>query len=225
MNILILAPHPDDEVLGAGGTIAKHVAAGDCVTVAVLTGHGDTPHPIWPKTAWDTVRGECKEAATVLGVSQLIFSELPAACLDNIPSWQTNKSVQEIIEETDPEQLYIPFAGDLHRDHGAIAYAASVVARPYLPTGKAIKRIVAYETLSETHLAPAYLEPAFQPTYFVDISEYLELKLKAMQCYNSQLKDDWNPRSLRALTALAHLRGSHIGVESAEAFIILRELG
>ncbi len=225
MNILVLAPHPDDETLGAGGAIAKHVAAGDRVSVAVLTGHGDSPHPLWPKERWEEVRAECKLACDVLGVHQLLFRELPTACLDNTPAWQTNGQVHEVIEEVAPDQLYIPFASDLHRDHAAIAYAASVAARPYLPLGKALKRVVAYETLSETHLAPAYLEAAFQPTLFVDISEFLPVKLKAMECYASQLQSDMHPRSLRSLRALASLRGAHIGVESAEAFVVLRELG
>lgn len=224
MSVLILAPHADDEVLGAGATISKLVSNGEKVTVAVLTGHGPDKHPIWPESAWATIREECQQACKVMGVDDLRFRELPAACLDNLPNWKINSEVQSIIEEVNPDQLYIPFANDLHKDHGAIAYAVTVATRPYLALGKQVKRVIAYETLSETHLAPGYLEPAFQPNLFVDVSDFLHLKVKAFQEYKSQIQPDNMPRSIRSIESLAHLRGSHIGVDAAEAFIILREL-
>lgn len=224
MSVLVLAPHADDEVLGVGATIAKLVDSGECVTVAVMTGHGAEKHPLWPESAWATVRNECSRACSVLGVERVLFKELPAACLDNLPVWQINSEVQNVIEEVAPDELYIPFANDLHKDHGSIAYAVSVATRPYLALGKQVKRVIAYETLSETHLSPAYLEQAFQPNLFVDVSDYLSLKVKAFQQYESQIHPDHMPRSIRSIEALAHLRGSHIGVDAAEAFVILREL-
>lgn len=203
--------------------MARLAAEGEDVVVAVLTGHGEKPHPLFAPDAWDQVRQECQESCSILGVSRLLFKELPAVSLDVMPAWQINTTVMEVLEEVKPDTLYVPFANDLHKDHGAIAYAASVAARPYLPIGKSISRILAYETLSETHLSPAYIEPAFQPSSFCDISNFIDLKVKALSAYKSQLQPECMPRSLTCLRALATLRGSHIGVEAAEAFVLLRE--
>lgn len=192
--------------------------------VAILTGHGESgPHPLWTKQTWNTIRQECKESASILGVEELIFKELPAACLDVTPAWEINSVIDDIIKEYDPIEIYIPFAFDLHKDHGAISYAVSVATRPYLASSNRIKRVLAYETLSETHLAPPYLAPAFQPNVFVDISHTINVKLRAMKAYNSQLQADTSPRSINALQALATLRGSQIGTQAAEAFVLIGE--
>lgn len=224
MTTLVIAPHADDEVLGVGGTIARLAAEGEQVVVAVITGHGEGPHPISSPESLIVVRQECKQACHVLGVDQLIFKDLPAVLLDTIPVWQVNKVVLELIEEISPDTIFIPFAQDLHKDHGVIAYAVSVATRSYLPVGKSISKILAYETLSETHLAPPYLEASFQPNYFVDITKYVDLKLEAMSQYVSQLQASPLPRSLNTIRALSLLRGSHIGVEAAESFVLLREV-
>lgn len=222
-RVLVLAPHADDEVLGMGGTIARLTASGCVVKVAVLTGHGDKPHPIWGADFWETVRQECRLAAGILGCSEPIFRELPAACLDYTPAHQINQVINELLAQVDPQVLYVPFAFDLHKDHGAIAYGASVAARPYLASARSVERVLAYETLSETHLAPPYLAPSFQPNVYVDISDYMEDKLNAMKAYASQVQNENLPRSLTALRALATLRGAHIGVAAAEGFVLLGE--
>lgn len=223
MTILVLAPHADDEVLGVGGTIARASSAGKNVVVAVLTGHGPLPHPLWQPDVWDTVRAEAKASADVLAVSQLMFRELPAACLDTTPAHQINQVIFDVIDEIQPTELYVPFVHDLHRDHQAIAYGASVATRGYLPSARSIRRILAYETLSETHLATPYLYPPFQPNVFIDISEHIDRKVEAMRQYASQLQEDSAPRSIAGLRALAQLRGMSIGVAAAEAFVLLRE--
>ncbi|MCB1467674.1 MAG: PIG-L family deacetylase [Rhizobiaceae bacterium] len=223
MSVLVIAPHADDEVLGMGGCIARFSNLGRRVVVAVLTGHGDKPHPLWKRETWETIREECRQAAKILGVEKVMFRELPAACLDHTPTHRINAVLAALIDEVQPTELYVPFAFDLHKDHGAIAYGVSVITRPYLESANRIKRVLAYETLSETHLAPPYLAPAFQPNVFVDISTTLDLKLSAMRAYASQLQSDNLPRSLAALRSLACLRGTHIGVEAAEAFVLLGE--
>lgn len=223
MKILIIAPHADDETLGMGGTIARLINEDNSVTVAVLTGHGEKPHPLWPKSNWENIRAECKQACDELGVSSLKFYELPAACLDSTPAWQINKVVSNLISDIKPDEIYVPFTYDLHKDHGAINYAVTVATRPYLTGNENLKRVLAYETLSETHLMPAYMTPAFQPNIYIDISNTLETKLRAMQCYKSQLQADNLPRSIAGLRALATLRGNHIGSIAAEGFVLLGE--
>lgn len=224
MTVLVLAPHADDEVLGVGGTIARLCAENQKIVVAVLTGIGAEPHPFVKPVAVKAVRAECLRANDVLGVSKVIFGDLPTVCLDTTPVWQTNKVIQEIIEEEQPDQLFVPFSHDLHKDHAAVAYGATVAARSYLPLGRQIKRVVMYETLTETHLAPPYLDAGFQPNLFVDITDYLSTKLAAMREYKSQIQDNELPRSEKGLTVLANFRGMHAGVDAAEAFVIVREL-
>lgn len=220
--ILVIAPHADDETIAMGGTIARLSGEGHSVVVAVLTGHGqDEPHPLWPESAWHEVREECRMACNVLGVEKVLFRELPAACLDVLPAWQVNSIVEEVLLEVEPDEVYIPFAFDLHKDHRIINYAVQVATRPYLEKARKIKRLLAYETLSETHLATPYLEAAFQPNFFVNIGTTLEQKLEAMRCYASQLQPANMPRSVEGLINLARYRGNHIGCFAAEAFIIL----
>lgn len=221
MSVLVLAPHADDEVLGVGATIAKRKSQGEHVTVAVLTGHGEETHPIWPKTAWETTRQECREACDYLGVDELQFEELPAACLDYTANWKINSVVHKIVEQVKPDELFLPFPNDLHKDHGAIAYGASVAVRPYLELGKSVRNVLFYETLTETHLSPPF-ETAFQPNYFIDVSDHIDKKLTAFAKYKSQIQSDDRPRSIRGLTTLAHYRGLHIGVTAAEAFVVFR---
>lgn len=222
-KVLVVAPHADDEVLGMGGTISRMVSEGRQVHVAILTGHGEGTHPLWPRNLWNTIRDECENALQVLGCQAPLFRNLPAACLDVTPGYQVNKVIGDLIAELDPQELYVPFAYDLHKDHGAIAYGVSVAARPYLAAARNVRRVLAYETLSETHLSPPYLTPAFQPNVFVDVSDHINRKLDAMRAYASQIQADNLPRSVAALRALATFRGTHIGVEAAEGFVLLGE--
>jgi N-acetylglucosamine malate deacetylase 1 len=223
LTILILAPHADDEVLGMGGSIARWSREGKKIVLAVLTGHGEEKHPIWPESIWEAIRSECYVAAEILGISEIIFKNLPAACLDMTPAWKINKIIAELLSEVKPSEIFIPFEFDLHKDHAAVAYGLYVAARPYLKSSQCIKRVLAYETLSETNLAPPFLTPAFQPNVFVSIEETLSLKLEAMSAYQTQLQADGLPRSIASLRALATLRGAHIGSEAAEGFVLLGE--
>lgn len=223
MTILVLAPHADDEVLGVGGTIARYSDAGEKIVVAVLTGHGEVKHPFLDKSLWDIVRAESRNAAEILGVSELIFRELPAACLDTHPAWEVNKEVLEVVKEYNPETIFIPFEHDLHKDHASISYAAMVSLRPYLASSRTVRRVLAYETLSETHLAAPYLHASFQPNVFINITDHIDQKVLAMQAYKSQIQADGHPRSASTIRALATLRGSHIGTHAAEAFLLVGE--
>lgn len=222
MTILVIAPHADDETLGMGGSIARFVREGKRVVVAVLTGPGTEPHPLWPASTWDEIRGEAGEAMKMLGVAELLFENLPAACLADLPVHQINKTVAEVIAKVKPQELYLPYLHDLHKDHAALSYAALVAARAYLEQGKGINLVAMYETPTETHLLPASLYPAFAPNMWVDVSETLESKLAAWSCYRSQQQKGPTPRSPEALRALATMRGADIGTAAAEAFLILR---
>ena len=223
MKVLVVSPHADDETLGAGGTIARHVMDGDHVTVAVMTGPGTDPHPLFPKKTWETVRAEAAKACEVLGVQELIFRELPAVLLPEQPVWSVNKEASQVLQEVQPDILYVPFPFDLHLDHRMLFYAFSVAWRPHSEVGRKVREVYAYETVSETHWNPPYLEAGFLPNVFVDISETLETKLKAAECYQSQMQSPPHFRSIEALRALATVRGSQMSMMAAEAFVLIRQ--
>jgi len=216
---LVIAPHADDETLGMGGTIARLAAGGWAVTVAVMTGHGEKPHPLWSPSTWDVVRDEAIKACERLGVAELLFEELPASCVDLHPTHDTNTRVAALFARIEPERVFVPFVHDLHRDHYEIAYAAQVAARPY--RASCVKMLAMYETPTETHLRPGEAAMAFVPNEFVDISDHMDAKLAAWSLYASQQLEGHSPRAPEAIAGLASMRGSYIGVRYAEAFQIL----
>jgi LmbE family N-acetylglucosaminyl deacetylase len=223
-NVLVIAPHADDETIGMGGTIARLAAEGDHVTVAVITGHGPGRHPLWPRSVWDTVRAEARLACDRLGVAELLFEEVPAAQVAEQPAWQLNRLTGAIVERVRPEVLYVPFPFDLHKDHREIFHSLSVSWRPSSVTGRAIREIYCYEVQSETHWNVPYLEPGFLPSCWVDVGDSLEQKLAALGCYASQLRPSPDARSLDAVRALATWRGAQMGMTAAEAFVVVRLL-
>ncbi len=218
-RVLVVAPHPDDEILGVGGTIARHVAEGAEVHVAIVTkGYA----PDFDDAHVAQVRGEAKEAHALLGTAGLHFLDLPAAALDTVPHREINARLARVMSEVVPDTLYIPFNGDLHRDHLETFLSVLVASRPNRP--EAPRAIYAYETLSETNWGAPYLMPSFAPNVYVDITNHLEFKIKAMEVYQSQVKPFPNERSVESLRALAALRGSTVGVRAAEAFVLIRQV-
>jgi LmbE family N-acetylglucosaminyl deacetylase len=218
-RVLIVAPHPDDEVLGVGGTIARHVAEGAEVHVAIVTkGYA----PDFDAGHVEQVRREAKEAHALLGTAGLHFLDLPAAALDTVPHREINARLGAVVSRVIPEVLYIPFNGDLHRDHLETFLSILVAARPN--RSQAPRTIYAYETLSETNWGASYLMPGFAPNVFNDITDHLETKIRAMEVYQSQIKPFPNERSVESLRALAALRGSTVGVRAAEAFVLIRQV-
>jgi LmbE family N-acetylglucosaminyl deacetylase len=224
-RVLVIAPHADDETIGLGGTIARHAGEGDEVTVAVVTGHGnDGPHPLWPASVWDAVRGEAREACRILAVKALLFEEVPAVLVADQPVWKLNRVTGGIVERVKPDVLYVPFPFDLHKDHREVFHSLSVAWRSSSATGRGIREIYCYEVQSETHWNVPYVEPGFLPSRWVDISDTLDAKLKALACYRTQVRPLPDARSLEAVRALAVWRGSQVGMSAAEAFVTVRTL-
>jgi LmbE family N-acetylglucosaminyl deacetylase len=225
VRVLVIAPHADDETIGMGGTLARYADDGHEVTVAVLTGHGENgPHPLWPRSLWDVVRAEARDAMAVLGVKTLIFEEIPAAQVAEQPTWQLNKVTSGIVNQVEPDILYVPFPFDLHKDHRETFHSLSVAWRSSSEVGRGIRDVYCYEVQSETHWNIPYVEPGFLPSCWVDIGDYLETKLRAVSCYESQLAVSPNARSLEAIRSLAEWRGSLMGMRAAEAFVTVRLL-
>lgn len=219
MRVLVIAPHPDDEVLGVGGTIAKRVAHGDEVYVCVVTRAGE---PLFSKEFVEQGRKECKKADQHLGVIETIFLDYPAVRLEEVPRYDLNSGLLQIIQRIKPEEVYIPHSGDMQLDHRLISDAAMVALRPKYSHG--ILRIFAYETLSETGWNIPNTVNEFIPNVYEDISKTLRTKLEAMKIFQSQLSDYPAARSLGAIEALARYRGCMVNVEAAEAFALIREI-
>ncbi len=218
-RILVIAPHPDDEILGVGGSISRFSGEGREVFVVIVTkGYP----PLFDEEFIKLSRKEALDAHKFLGVKDTIFLDFPAANLDTIPKREINKKLLEVIEYVKPEIIFIPFNGDLHMDHQVIFNSALVSARTINHFSP--KKICAYETLSETNWNAPYITPSFTPNLFIDISDYLYKKIEAMKIYKTQLKTFPHERSLKAIKALAHLRGSTVRCKAAEAFIIIREI-
>lgn len=219
-RVLVLAPHPDDEVLGVGGTIARYADEGREVFVAIVTS-GD-PSMFEPELV-ERTRREAIAAQRVLGSREPIFLDgFPAALMDTIPHAKLNAALGELMRDVEPEVLFVPFSGDLHLDHRLVFGSALVAARP--GSGRPPRALYAYETLSETNWNAAHVAPPFLPNIYIDISTHLERKLEAMRCYETQVKPFPQERSLEALRALATLRGATAGFEAAEAFMLVRAM-
>ncbi len=220
MNVLVISPHPDDEVLGCGGTIRRLADAGQRVTIAIVT-RGWAP--LFSEAQVQQVREEARAAAAALGAADLRFLDLPVTKLAHLPEHELNGALMRLVDDVRPEWVFLPFRSDVHEDHRQIFDAALVALRP-TPPREFVTRIMCYETLSETHWAPPGIEPPFDPQIFVDISATLPAKLAAMKCYASQLRPAPNARSLESMEALARFRGMTIHVAAAEAFVLIREI-
>lgn len=218
-RILVIAAHPDDEVLGCGGVIARHLAHGDALMVLVIT--RGTPE-IFSAEFIVQIRQELRAAHQVLGVTSVQFLDFPAPKLDSVPGYQLADAIKQVISTFQPEVIYLPHRGDIHSDHQAVYQATLVAARPI--NDCPVRRLLSYETVSETEWASPAGDQAFIPTVFVNIGAYLERKLEAVGCYRSQIRLPPHPRSLRAIEALARFRGSTVGAAAAEAFMLVREI-
>ncbi len=222
MNILVVAPHADDEVLGCGGLLAKYAQAGHNTYVAVMTNAYYGAPELFPENLIQSIRAEALEAHKILGVKQTFFYDFPAPRLETFPSFEIANALGKLIREQEIDTLYLPHRGDMHKDHGVIFYAAMVAARPvnHCP----VRRIYCYETLSETDWAAPFGSDVFIPNVYENIADTFKAKLEAMKCFASQLKPFPNSRSLEALESLAKLRGATVGHYYAEAFSLIREI-
>lgn len=216
-RVLVVAPHPDDETLGVGGTIAKYSAQGDEVFVLMVSGH--LP-PIYSRKAYEETVSEAYSAFSVLGVKKSEFLEIPATMIGDQPLHEVNARISKVVNDFNPHIVLCPYP-DRHIDHRLVFDSVMVATRP-VGVGKDIKIVAAYETLSETHWNAPHIEPNFTPNWVVDISDHISEKLNALECYKSQISEFPGPRSIEAVEALAKFRGTQAGFGYGEGLHIVR---
>ena len=219
MKTLIIAPHPDDELIGVGGTIAKKANEGQDVYVCVIT---KGVEPLFSEELVRQTREECREADKYLGVKETIFLDHPAVMLENVPRYELNNSILDVIKTLKPDEVFIPHRGDMQQDHKIVVDASMVALRPKYE--HVVKKIYSYETLSETGWDIPNTVNEFIPNVFVNISNYLTNKLNALSMFETQMSFYPNARSLEAVKALAMFRGATMNLRAAEAFQLIRQI-
>jgi LmbE family N-acetylglucosaminyl deacetylase len=192
------------------------------VFVAIVTNGNLGAPELFSKDGTDRVRKEARDSHSFLGVKETFFLDFPAPRLDTIPSYKLSMVIEKLIRQFSISDVYVPHRGDIHKDHRITYEATLVAARPI--NGNPVKRIFAYETLSETEWAAPYADEAFIPTVFENISDHIELKKEAFKFFTTQIKEFPHPRSLDSIENLAKLRGATVGFERAEAFMLIRRI-
>lgn len=215
-SVLAVAAHPDDEVLGAGGTLAKHAAAGHDVSVLVVT-EGTTAQ-YDDEALIEQKRSEARRCADRLGVDGVRFADLPDMRLDTVAHVEVNAVVEDAVAAVEPDVVYTHSPHDVNKDHAAVAESTRVATRP----GSGVERVLAYEVPSSTGWAGGDRE-RFQPTAYVDIGDHLDRKVDAFGAYETERREYPHPRSERAIRALAETRGTEAGFAAAEAFQLVSE--
>jgi len=218
-KILAIAPHPDDETLGCGGSILKHISRGDEVSWMILTSIFEVDG--WSKEKVKSRQLEIEKIAKIYGFASVEKLEMSSTKLDTIPMSDLIEKISCIINKIKPNTIYLNFKNDVHTDH-QIAFKAVISCTknfrfPF------IKRILLYETLSETEFAPSIEGNTFHPNVFIDITHFFEQKKEILKLYEGELMGSKLPRSLEVLESLAKYRGSRIGSQYAEAFMLIYE--
>lgn len=226
MTILVVAAHPDDEVLGCGGTIARYTSAGHDVHLAIL-GEGITSRHLSRAEASSAEMGrlqaDARAAGAMLGARQVVFGGLPDNRFDEVALLDVVKQVETWVKELRPEAVYTHHPGDLNVDHGVTFRAVLTATRP-VDARVAVPDLYAFEVPSSTEWAFQRIEPVFRPNVFVEIGDTLDQKIAAMECYQSERRGAPHPRSPEMLRAAAARWGSIAGMAAAEPFELIRSL-
>lgn len=217
---LFIAPHPDDETLGCGGTILKLKGMKLSIHWLIVTTIEDVP-----AFSQERVAVRAKEIELVkeaYGFDSVHQCSLPSASLDILGKGKLVEAIGAAFREIKPDRVYVPYRNDVHSDHAAVFDAAVSAAKIF--RSPFIKAIYAYETLSETEFGMRPDDPGFRPNLYEDISGYIDQKIHIMSLYEGEMGEFPFPRSEKCIRALATLRGSQSSCESAEAFMILKEI-
>lgn len=225
-RVLVVAAHPDDEVLGCGGTIARHSDDGDMVQVLIVAEGATSRQQHRDRyEAGDELPAlsqAAQVAGSILGAKGVELLDLPDNRLDSLDRLDLIKLVEKRIERYQPQLVYVHHAGDVNVDHRRLHEAVVTACRP--TPSHPVKRLLSFEVVSSSEWQPPGSAPAFQPNWFVDISNQWQRKHDALVAYASEMRSWPHSRSLKAVEHLARWRGAQVGVEAAESFCLLRQL-
>lgn len=223
-NVLVIAAHPDDEVLGMGGTIAKLVKARCVADVLIVTDGSSSQYRDSDHLAEiiEAKKKETRNCADVLGVRNIYYGELPDMKLDTTPHVRINQVIEEVIDKVQPDAVFTHFWGDVNCDHQNVFKSTLVAVRPVM--GQVVKELYCYRVPSSTEWTPNKADTMFMSNYFVDIEQYAEQKYKAFACYSTELRDYPHPRSVQYLRENDKVVGLRVGMLAAEEFVLLRKL-
>lgn len=218
-NVVVIAPHPDDETLGCGGAILRHVAQGDAVHWLIIShvaeGLGFSRERVTSREE------EIRTIADRYGFSETTNLAFPTTRLDETPISEVVEAIGNVFRDVEPHTVYVPYRGDIHTDHAMVFDAVASCTKWF--RYPSIQRVLVYETPSETDFTLNPDTNGFRPNVFMDITEHLDEKVSIMQIYDSEFGTHPFPRSESSIRALATLRGAAAGYEAAEAFMLLRE--
>ncbi len=220
-SILVVAAHPDDEVLGCGGTISLHVNNGDKVSI-VFFSDGVTSRNNTNSSFVNARKNAGITACNRLGVKNIKFLDMPDNKLDTIPFLDLVQKLEKIIDEVNPLVVYTHFSGDLNIDHRIVHQVVMTACRPQ--PNYCVREIYSFEILSSTGWTSPVSKPCFSPNKYIDISQTLEDKLYALDAYKDELREFPHSRSAKSVEYLAKYRGSSVGLIAAEAFMVERIL-
>lgn len=224
-KVLIVAAHPDDEVIGVGGTIARYVSEGAVVKVLIVTDGSTSQYRNNPDllNILAEKKIETERAAALLGVREVIYGNLPDMRLDVVEHTMVNSVIEKVIDDFQPNIVFTHFWGDVNLDHQCVCKSTLVACRPV--PGQSVRQLYGYYVQSSTDWNVQSTNNAFMPTMFVDISgEYADIKYKAMACYSAELREYPHPRSIEALRVNDCANGIHVGMNAAECFVVYRAL-
>jgi len=217
MKVVIVTPHPDDETLGCGGTLLRHVSQGDEVYWLIVTTMGNN----FARENKVQRAQEIKNVATNYQFEKTFELGFEAATLDQVPKGDLIGEISKVFQEILPNIIYVPYPSDIHSDHKAVFDGTMACTKWF--RYPSVEKVLAYETLSETDFIMNPDANGFRPNVFVNIESFLDKKIEIMNIYESEISAFPFPRSEKAIQSLAYIRGTASGFEAAEAFMLLKE--
>jgi LmbE family N-acetylglucosaminyl deacetylase len=217
-RVLVVAPHPDDETLGCGGTLLRLASEGSQIAWLIVTSMSENDG--FSAESMSERKTEIVKVRDAYGFCEVYALDLPTRRLDTYPVAELVAEFSKVFKAYQPSEVFLPHRRDVHTDHRAVFDAGAACAKWF--RYNSVRRVFAYETLSETEFT-LDTQPPFSPNYFVDVSEFLERKIEIMTMYRSEISEFPFPRSVEAIRALASVRGASSGFHAAEAFQLLRE--
>ena len=221
MKVLVIAAHPDDETLGCGGTLLKHKAAGDDLCWLIVTAAHE---PEWSTEILGDKENEVAAVGSAYGFQKVFRLKFPTAGLDAMAQSEIITAIRGAVDEARPDWVYLNHASDIHSDHRVTFQAVLSALKPFHSTTHGVRRLLSYETLSSTEAALPDPAHSFSPNVFNNITEFIDRKLEIMSLYATEIQPYPLPRANESIRALARFRGASVGVEYAEAFMLLREV-